>query len=121
MVHGSLDLTIPHKASFFAESSFNFASYNDEAQRERDGNHAPYSGKSLHLQSHGQSFLNLFIHRFRNRKPVLYLLDEQRNDSFACHAEGHMEEIRFWSDKRQGFSYLLTTKRVLWITVVVPS
>ena len=51
-----------------AESFFNFATYLDEVS----DLHA-YGGKSLHQQSHGESFLSLFIHRFEQG---LYLLDE---------------------------------------------
>jgi predicted ATPase len=58
---------------FRAESFFNFASYIDQTS---PPDYRAYGGKSLHVQSHGESFLNLFIHRFRNRKPALYLLDE---------------------------------------------
>lgn len=35
----------------------------------------PYGGKSLHKQSHGESFLSLFNNRFNGRS-ALYLLDE---------------------------------------------
>jgi predicted ATPase len=52
-----------------SESFYQFASHIDQV-----GAHASYGGRSLHEQSHGESFLNLFINRF-NRKG-LYLLDE---------------------------------------------
>jgi len=51
-----------------AESFFNFASYIDEVSNLR-----AYGGKSLHAQSHGESFLSLFVHRFEQG---LYILDE---------------------------------------------
>jgi predicted ATPase len=61
-----------------AESFFNFANYLDQAVREQPGYrhdfYAPYGGKSLHEQSHGESFLSLFRNRFGKR--ALYLLDE---------------------------------------------
>jgi predicted ATPase len=51
-----------------AESFFNFATYLDEVSTlER------YGGKSLHGQSHGESFLALFTNRFDRG---LYILDE---------------------------------------------
>lgn len=58
---------------FRAESFFNFASYIDQTA---PGTYEAYGGRSLHQQSHGESFLNLFSHRLQARKPALYLLDE---------------------------------------------
>lgn len=51
-----------------AESFYNFASYLDEVSDMR-----AYGGRSLHAQSHGESFLALFNNRFEQG---LYLLDE---------------------------------------------
>lgn len=51
-----------------AESFYNFATYLDQVSDLR-----AYGGKSLHAQSHGESFLALFNHRFEQG---LYLLDE---------------------------------------------
>jgi predicted ATPase len=51
-----------------AESFYNFATYIDGVSNLR-----AYGGKSLHLQSHGESFLSLFTHRFEQG---IYLLDE---------------------------------------------
>ncbi|CAM4441229.1 AAA family ATPase [Paenibacillus tarimensis] len=52
-----------------AESFFAFATHVDEV-----GLMDAYGGKSLHSQSHGESFLSLFTHRFHDRG--IYLLDE---------------------------------------------
>jgi len=52
-----------------AESFYNVASYMDDV-----GFLETYGGKSLHQQSHGESFLSLFSHKFRGNG--LYLLDE---------------------------------------------
>jgi predicted ATPase len=52
-----------------AESFFNFASYIDRA-----GNPDRWGGRPLHEQSHGESFLALYINRLN--EPGLYLLDE---------------------------------------------
>lgn len=54
-----------------AESLFNFASHIDSLGPEA---YEPYGGKSLHAQSHGESFLSLFANRFG--KKGIYLLDE---------------------------------------------
>ena len=51
-----------------AESFYNFATYLDEVSNLR-----AYGGKSLHEQSHGESFLSLFANRFEQG---IYLLDE---------------------------------------------
>ena len=51
-----------------AESFYNFATYLDQVS----DMHA-YGGKSLHHQSHGESFLALFDNRFEQG---LYVLDE---------------------------------------------
>src|SRR5699024_4356565 len=53
-----------------AETFYQFASHIDTI---KDGIHS-YGGKSLHHQSHGESFLSLFQHRFHQK--AIYLLDE---------------------------------------------
>ncbi|MDB5156201.1 MAG: recombination protein [Mucilaginibacter sp.] len=56
-----------------AESFFNFASYIDElALNDRSILNA-YGGRSLHNQSHGESFLSLFNNQFESG---IYILDE---------------------------------------------
>lgn len=59
------------KDGFFlrAESYYNVATYIDEL-----GIKGSYGGKSLHEQSHGESFFAAFMHRFGGRG--LYILDE---------------------------------------------
>jgi predicted ATPase len=57
-----------------AESFFNMATYLDELQSEDGRALAPYGGKSLHAQSHGQSFIALLENRFFRQG--FYLLDE---------------------------------------------
>jgi predicted ATPase len=52
-----------------AESFYNFASYLDNVSSDFKA----YGGKSLHHQSHGESFLALFQNRFEHG---LYILDE---------------------------------------------
>jgi predicted ATPase len=51
-----------------AESFYNFATYIDEVSDLR-----AYGGRSLHEQSHGESFIALFAHRFEQG---IYILDE---------------------------------------------
>jgi len=58
----------PKNGYFFrAESFFNVANYIDYIGREGGGGkeaaYAPYGGKSLHTQSHGESFLSFFKNR----------------------------------------------------------
>lgn len=59
-----------------AESFYQFASHIDELERENPGLGTldGYGGKSLHEQSHGESFLSLFLNRFNGQ--AIYLLDE---------------------------------------------
>nr|WP_067054327.1 AAA family ATPase [Mucilaginibacter sp. L294] len=56
-----------------AESFFNFASYIDELAVDNRRILNAYGGKSLHEQSHGESFLSLFNNHFDNG---IYILDE---------------------------------------------
>ncbi|MBH0170198.1 MAG: AAA family ATPase [Bacillota bacterium] len=54
-----------------AESFYSFATHLEEVDNTgfRD-----YGGRSLHKQSHGESFLSLFLNRFKGK--AIYLLDE---------------------------------------------
>lgn len=52
-----------------AESFYNFATHIDKIRA-----HDAYGGRSLHKQSHGESFLSLFLNRFKGK--AIYLLDE---------------------------------------------
>jgi predicted ATPase len=56
-----------------AESFYNFATYFDEIAQDDLRIYDRYGGKSLHEQSHGESFLSLFVHRFTRG---LFILDE---------------------------------------------
>ncbi|MEM7368088.1 MAG: AAA family ATPase [Bacteroidota bacterium] len=56
-----------------AETFFNFATYIDRLEEGSPGAVDAYGGKSLHHQSHGESFLALFNNRFHKG---IYLLDE---------------------------------------------
>jgi predicted ATPase len=64
------------RTDFFlrAESFFTAATYLDELRKEDAKALAPYGGRSLHEQSHGQSFLALLMNRFG--ADGLYFLDE---------------------------------------------
>lgn len=67
----------PRDGFFFrAESYYNLATNIDELDREGGGPpiRDSYGGKSLHEQSHGESFFAAFIHRFTGKG--LYILDE---------------------------------------------
>ncbi len=65
----------PQDGYFFrAESFYNVANYIDYLERECAGNaYGPYGGKSLHMQSHGESFLSFFKNRMRQG---FFILDE---------------------------------------------
>jgi predicted ATPase len=65
----------PRDGFFFrAESYYNVASEVDALERERPGLYDSYGGKSLHQQSHGESFFATFLHRFWGNG--LYIMDE---------------------------------------------
>lgn len=54
----------PRDGYFFrAESFYNVANYLDTLTREADYAYGPYGGKSLHHQSHGESFFSFFANR----------------------------------------------------------
>jgi predicted ATPase len=57
-----------------AESFYNFANHIDEIAKEDPEVYQSYGGKSLHEQSHGESFFTLFKYRFGHKG--IYLLDE---------------------------------------------
>lgn len=63
------------RTDFFlrAESLFTAGTYLEQLP-DRVGSLAPYGGRSLHEQSHGESFLAVLVHRFG--PDGLYLLDE---------------------------------------------
>ena len=78
-LHGALKLVRgvdrPSSSYFLrAESFFNVATAVDQSEAEEEGLLEAYGGASLHEQSHGESFLALVTHRFRERG--LYILDE---------------------------------------------
>lgn len=54
-----------------AETFYQFASHLDDTDM---NGYRAYGGKSLHHQSHGESFFSLFQHRFNGQ--AIYLLDE---------------------------------------------
>ncbi|MDF2804352.1 MAG: putative ATPase [Anaerocolumna sp.] len=64
------------KDGFFlrAESFYNLATNIDELDKEGPGLIYSYGGKSLHKQSHGESFFSVFMNRFGGNG--LYILDE---------------------------------------------
>ncbi|WP_209851833.1 AAA family ATPase [Paenibacillus sediminis] len=68
----------PKDGFFFrAESYYNVASYVDRLDEEPAGGRRvieSYGGKSLHAQSHGESFFSTFLNRFGGKG--LYVMDE---------------------------------------------
>ncbi len=57
----------PHGYFFRAESFFNIANFIDELAKIDYRAYDPYGGKSLHYQSHGESFLSFFKNRIGSR------------------------------------------------------
>ncbi|GLC88845.1 AAA family ATPase [Lysinibacillus piscis] len=56
-----------------SETFYQFASHIDLLES-HPNKYAAFGGKSLHHQSHGESFLSLFMNRFKGK--AIYLLDE---------------------------------------------
>jgi predicted ATPase len=56
-----------------AESFYSFATYLDRIAKESPSVYSGYGGKSLHHQSHGESFLSLFSNKFDSG---FFILDE---------------------------------------------
>lgn len=68
-------ISIPKDGYFLrAESFYNLATDVDEIQKVDGGMLESYGGKSLHEQSHGESFFSLFNNRFSGNG--VYILDE---------------------------------------------
>ncbi|MFF2176666.1 AAA family ATPase [Lysinibacillus sp. NPDC058147] len=58
-----------------SETFYQFASHIDMLEEpDNRKKYAAFGGKSLHHQSHGESFLSLFMHRFKGK--AIYILDE---------------------------------------------
>ena len=88
-----------------AESFFNFASYVDEVARDDAKIYQAYGGKSLHKQSHGESFLSLFTNRFQGKEKALYLLDEPEA---ALSPARQLALLRIlWEHEQQGRSQFI--------------
>ncbi|MEK5058897.1 AAA family ATPase [Paenibacillus shunpengii] len=84
-----------------AESFYQFASHIDS-----DPEHLPnYGGKSLHHQSHGESFLSLFVHRFGSQRAI-YLLDEPEA---ALSPTRQLSLLRVIYDLREQAQFIIAT------------
>lgn len=102
------DYLSPHKGAnrprdtFFmrAESMYNFASYLEELNW-----FAPYGGKSLHVQSHGEAFLALLKNRFGPNG--FYILDEPESELSPMRQLGM---LRILHDRvKEGAQFLIAT------------
>lgn len=91
-----------------AESYYQFASHIDEQERENPGEGVldSYGGKSLHEQSHGESFLSLFLNRFNGQ--AIYLLDEPEA---ALSPQRQLAFLRIMHDliKEQNCQFIIAT------------
>src|SRR5207237_7662637 len=90
-----------------AESFFNVATYLDQMKQEPGGARAlaPYGGKSLHAQSHGESFLSLITNRFGGDS--FFVLDEPEA---ALSLRGQLALIRRMHDLvAEGSQFVIST------------
>ncbi len=95
----TLSKTAHEKDGFFlrAESFYNVASQVDDLLLNLDY----YGGKSLHHQSHGESFLALVQHRFRGHG--LYILDEPESALSAVRQMTLLTEMKRLVDLHSQF------------------
>lgn len=88
-----------------AESFYQFASHLDELQQEDPRTLDAYGGKSLHEQSHGESFLSLFHNRFNGK--AIYLLDEPEA---ALSPQRQLAMLKIMHDLvKQGSQFIIAT------------
>lgn len=91
-----------------AESFYQFASHIDVLERENPGRGVldSYGGKSLHEQSHGESYLSLFLNRFNGQ--AIYLLDEPEA---ALSPQRQLAFLRIMHDliKEQNCQFIIAT------------
>ncbi|PSR23121.1 MAG: AAA family ATPase [Sulfobacillus acidophilus] len=78
---------------FRAESFFAYVNYLEDI----DG-FDPYGGRSLHQQSHGESFLSLFRNRLNPHQPSLYLFDEPESALSPTGQLAFLRLLKEWSD-----------------------
>lgn len=84
-----------------AESFFNVATYLDGL----DGGNVPYGGKSLHEQSHGESFISLIKNRFGSDS--FFVLDEPEA---ALSLRGQLALMRRMHDLvKEGSQFVVST------------
>lgn len=97
-----------------AESFFNFASYLEQLQKENPGSDIfrSYGGKSLHEQSHGESFLALFQNRFESG---LFILDEPEA---ALSPQRQLAFLKVLHDlsQKDGTQFLIATHSPILLT-----
>lgn len=94
------------KDGFFlrGESFYNVASEIDERDKEGGGGGRiidSYGGKSLHQQSHGESFWSLFMHRFGGSG--LYILDEPESALSITRQMAMLTQMHKLIDKKSQF------------------
>ncbi|MVO98902.1 AAA family ATPase [Paenibacillus lutrae] len=82
-----------------AESFYEFATHIDHL-----GRYDSYGGRSLHNQSHGESFLSLFKHRFKGNG--IYLLDEPEA---ALSPARQLSLLRIIKDLSESSQFIIAT------------
>lgn len=71
---------------------------------EHPNKYAAYGGKSLHHQSHGESFLSLFMNRFKDKS--IYLLDEPEA---ALSPTRQLSLLKIMKDLEQEAQFIIAT------------
>lgn len=86
-----------------AETFYQFASYIDLLEN-HPNKYAMYGGKSLHHQSHGESFLSLFNNAFGEK--AIYLLDEPES---ALSPTRQLSLIKIMKDLENDAQFIIAT------------
>ncbi len=93
---------------FRAESFFAYANYLEEI-----GGFSSYGGRSLHHQSHGESFLSLFRNRLNPRSPSLYLFDEPESALSTTGQFAFIRLLKEWANSGRAQVIVATHSPIL--------
>jgi predicted ATPase len=103
----------PRTGYFLRAESYNVATEIERLEREDPGLLPAYGGRSLYERSHGESFLDLAIHRFGPNG--LYLLDEPEA---ALSPRGCLALVRRVGDLvEQGSQFVIATHSPILLAV----
>lgn len=97
-----------HGFFFRAKSFFAYATYLDDT-----GGVTGYGDRSLHQQSHRESFLSLFRHHLNPLTPSLYLFDEPESALSVTGQVAFLRLLKEWVDSSQVQVIIATPSPIL--------